>query len=383
MTIPRIDPNDPKWTAYVLGELDEADHAAIRRLVEASPEARALVEELRTATIAVDEALATEPALVLTPAQRAALRTAADAQSSRWSGVLRTFRPAQWGLAAGAATAAALAIAVLQLAPGIPTPPVPERAIATGPGVAAMPAPTANPEAGTPNVRARSAAQPPVQSARPLTESAAPVPPQPSAPNAPDAKAEQTASAPVAKPRETITVTGETPVIDVQGSAPLFRAGANALAPAAVPLPSGIVAGRGGIGFAVGDVGPIRGRFPRPSASNESYATVGENTFVRARQEPLATFSIDVDTASYSNVRRFLNQNQLPPADAVRIEELLNYFTYDYPGPTGSQPIGTSMAVTAAPWNPQHRLVRIGVKAREIDARRRPPSTSRRRRRQR
>jgi len=109
-------------------------------------------------------------------------------------------------------------------------------------------------------------------------------------------------------------------------------------------------------------------------ANTESYATVAENGFIRVRQEPLATFSIDVDTASYSNVRRFLTQDQMPPADAVRIEELINYFTYDYPRVSGAHPIGTTMAVTAAPWNPRNRLVRIGVKAREIDPGRRPPS---------
>jgi Ca-activated chloride channel family protein len=101
---------------------------------------------------------------------------------------------------------------------------------------------------------------------------------------------------------------------------------------------------------------------------------VAENNFVRVSQEPLATFSIDVDTASYSNVRRFLNQNQLPPADAVRIEELINYFTYDYARPSGSHPIGASMEVADAPWNSRHRLVRIGVKAREVDAKQRPAS---------
>jgi Ca-activated chloride channel family protein len=111
-----------------------------------------------------------------------------------------------------------------------------------------------------------------------------------------------------------------------------------------------------------------------PSTGSESYAAVVENSFIRASEEPLSTFSIDVDTASYSNVRRFLNQGQLPPRDAVRIEELVNYFTYDYPSPAGKDPIAASIAAAAAPWNPQHRLVRIGVKARQIDAARRPPS---------
>ena len=108
--------------------------------------------------------------------------------------------------------------------------------------------------------------------------------------------------------------------------------------------------------------------------TNESYARTEENAFVRVSQEPLATFSIDVDTASFSNIRRFLTQNQMPPRDAVRIEELVNYFAYEYPNPSGGRPIGASMTVTTAPWNSRNRLVRIGVKAREIDRGRRPAS---------
>jgi Ca-activated chloride channel family protein len=92
------------------------------------------------------------------------------------------------------------------------------------------------------------------------------------------------------------------------------------------------------------------------------------------RDQQFSTFSSDVDTASYSNIRRFLNQNQLPPGNAVRIEEMINYFSYDYPQPTGRDPIGAQMEVASAPWNPSHRLVRIGIKARDIDSKRRPPS---------
>jgi Ca-activated chloride channel family protein len=111
-----------------------------------------------------------------------------------------------------------------------------------------------------------------------------------------------------------------------------------------------------------------------PASGNESYADIVDNRFVRATEQPLATFSIDVDTASYSNVRRFLNQNQLPPREAVRIEELINYFSYSYAQPPGTAPIAPNMEVASAPWNPQHRLVRIGIKAREINVNRRPPS---------
>jgi Ca-activated chloride channel family protein len=106
----------------------------------------------------------------------------------------------------------------------------------------------------------------------------------------------------------------------------------------------------------------------------EAYNGVTDNPFLTVTQNPLSTFSIDVDTASYSNVRRFINQNQLPPRDAVRIEEMINYFNYDYPQPSGNNPVGATIEAAAAPWNPQHRLVRVGIKARDLAPQRRPPS---------
>ena len=100
----------------------------------------------------------------------------------------------------------------------------------------------------------------------------------------------------------------------------------------------------------------------------ESYGAINDNPFLPAAQNQLSTFSIDVDTASYSNVRRFINQNQLPPRDAVRIEEMINYFNYDYPQPSGDTPIGATVEAASAPWNPQHRLVRVAIKARDTHA---------------
>jgi len=108
--------------------------------------------------------------------------------------------------------------------------------------------------------------------------------------------------------------------------------------------------------------------------NTESYAPLQENPFLAATENPLSTFSIDVDTASYANVRRFLNQGQRPPRDAVRIEELVNYFRYDYPEPAGREPFGASIEIAECPWNAEHRLARIGLKGREIDRGRREPS---------
>ena len=100
--------------------------------------------------------------------------------------------------------------------------------------------------------------------------------------------------------------------------------------------------------------------------NTEEYGRITENEFHEAVNNPLSTFSIDVDTASYSNVRRFINQGQLPPADAVRIEELINYFKYTYPEPDGDEPFSISAESAACPWEPDHKLVHIGLQGRRI-----------------
>ncbi|HET7292635.1 MAG TPA: von Willebrand factor type A domain-containing protein [Vicinamibacteria bacterium] len=105
----------------------------------------------------------------------------------------------------------------------------------------------------------------------------------------------------------------------------------------------------------------------------EAYDRVHENGFLGATTNPLSTFSIDVDTASYSNVRRFLAGGRLPPKDAVRTEELLNYFRYAYPEPKGDAPFSVTTELGPCPWTPAHRLLRIGLRGRAIDQARVPP----------
>jgi Ca-activated chloride channel family protein len=120
---------------------------------------------------------------------------------------------------------------------------------------------------------------------------------------------------------------------------------------------------------------PVRfDRRERDQFNTEEYNHIVDNAFIAVRQDPLATLSIDVDTASYANVRRFLNQKTLPPADAVRIEEMVNYFTYAYAAPEGGLPVRINAEVSTAAWNPQHRLVRLGVKGKEILADERAPT---------
>jgi len=112
----------------------------------------------------------------------------------------------------------------------------------------------------------------------------------------------------------------------------------------------------------------------KPTPNTEQYNRIEENRFVKVKDNPLSTFSIDVDTASYSNLRRFINQGELPPKDAVRIEEMINYFTYNYPQPEGNKPFSISTEISEAPWNPNHKLVQVGLQGKRISTENLPPS---------
>jgi Ca-activated chloride channel homolog len=137
--------------------------------------------------------------------------------------------------------------------------------------------------------------------------------------------------------QETVTVTGEARLVDVSSSS----------ASLAEPY------------------------YRRPHDA-ESYEDVGENPFRSVTADPLSTFSIDVDTASYANVRRFLNDGEVPPDAAVRIEELVNYFEYSYPQPKGDRPFSITTELAGCPWNSKHRLALIGLQGRDIDTKHLP-----------
>jgi Ca-activated chloride channel family protein len=154
-------------------------------------------------------------------------------------------------------------------------------------------------------------------------------------------------------------------------------AGSPNAAPVAAAVPGGVV---GGV------VGGLPGAPPPPPPygvagarkqvepwNTEAYDRIHENPFLRVADDPLSTFSIDVDTASYANVRRFLNGGTLPTQDAVRIEELVNYFKYSYPQPSGGVPFSVTTEVSECPWNKRHRLALIGLRAPSLDAGRTPP----------
>ena len=149
------------------------------------------------------------------------------------------------------------------------------------------------------------------------------------------------------------------------------------------PLPEGVAGGVVGgiVGYLIaaphaapvgglpGDSGAVTSDF-----NTEEYGVIDEPGFVSVASAPLSTFSIDVDTAAYANVRRFLRDGSLPPADAVRIEELINYFDYDYPHPEAGQPFGIVTEMADVPWAPAHRLVHIGLRSTPVATADLPPN---------
>lgn len=115
-------------------------------------------------------------------------------------------------------------------------------------------------------------------------------------------------------------------------------------------------------------------REPEPNWNTEDYDAINENRFFEVSKEPLSTFSIDVDAASYSNMRRFIKNGQKPPKDAVRIEEMVNYFNYEYPQPQGDHPFEVVTEVSDCPWNKDHRLFHIGLQGKKIATKNLPAS---------
>src|SRR4051812_47984169 len=132
-----------------------------------------------------------------------------------------------------------------------------------------------------------------------------------------------------------------------------------------------------GLGYVAGGV---EGGGPGPGAAEalgelntEEYGRIAESAFLDTLHNPLSTFAVDVDRASYSNVRRFLNESRRPPRDAVRIEEMVNYFSYDYPDPAPGQPFSLTTEIAGCPWNENNRLLLIGLQGRRIDTADLPP----------
>jgi Ca-activated chloride channel family protein len=337
-----INPDDPKWTAYVLGELSDVERAQVEKELESSAVAREAVEEIRLATALLREELGQDAAAGLSSGQKRAIAAAASAPRVR-----PVFR---WAVAAGSLAAGVLIVATLSM------PSLLRSRQATVPMPAALPpaAPAAQDKVqpgGKINTQTAGVNREKVE--------AAPQVSLPSFPYLQQERLQQEGQQGQQGLEQNFSAVGVRPGRNYRAVGNAFVENkALGVAPAAAPPTPP----------ALGD------RLDGPRFNTEAYDLISDNPFIRVSQDPLATFSTDVDTASYANTRRFLTMNQLPPKDSVRIEEMINYFTYDYPSPTGRHPIAVYTEVAAAPWKPEHRLVRIGIKSREIDLSKRPPS---------
>jgi Ca-activated chloride channel homolog len=391
-------PDDPRLTAYALDEADEETRAVVEAALAESAELRDEAAAIRSAAVLVSAALAAEAAPALRPEQRRRIEEAARPG--------RRPAPLVWaGLAAAALVAAA---SVLLRTP--PPPPLPRTVPAGAPSAvarsttpaASAPRPATSPRPTAAPTAARRAAE---------VEGRVQDPTGAELPGAAIEVVEQNTGARftarsdrsgefdlIGLPAGTYVLKAEIPGFQAAVTPPFeLRAGQGerrdvmmavaaatetigvaGAAPAATSLGSG-VSGHQARALALraradrlGAKDDVAQEERSRSFNREAYAHRSENDYLAVAQHPLSTFSVDVDTASYANVRRFLNEGARPPVGAVRIEEMVNYFPYDYAGPAGQDPFAAHFEMTPAPWNPKHRLLRIGIKAREIA--RRPAS---------
>ncbi len=342
----KFQPDNPELTAYALGELDASQAAAVAAAVKNSADSRQAVEETRETAGLLKSVLQTETYPALPPTQRAAIETAlssapkvpvknkpAFAQPSVLTAWL-AWRPRFGTVSVWAAACLVTGIAWVlwfdvfckserdgsRVVTQFSAPEVPRFAVSPPPPPLAGRHPvvrTINPNLAT------------TQAPRPAMIATA----LPSA-------------AVFSKP------SGRKSLTPVSASAARFGFSQNT--------------GSGSMSAA----GKFFGGDP---FNTESYARIRDNQFLAVAEQPLSTFSIDVDTASYANVRRFLMQGSVPPRNAVRIEEMLNYFTYDYAKPKRGEPFSVNIEAAGCPWSSDHRLVRIGLKGKEVSASKRPP----------
>lgn len=416
-----LNPDSPEITAFALGELPADEMEAVAAAVAADPVLQAEVEAIRTCAARLAEQLAAEPALSLTEAQRSAIADAAEPSVEPTSKVPATDVPAgtgawwrwllqpAWGMSLAGAAALCLALVVwprierdadrefsetrygpiptITNAPAPSVAPAPPVAVSSA-RVASVPVAV---DAPAPVPVAPAAAQRRETPVR-LQPAPTPAPPPSSVPAPAPTKAREKAPAsaggrgsrgaavnlsvaPSGIPTQRGVVAAESRAVDAMEPTLMKRYG---LAPApqvkSLPPAGGDLAGRsplGGIAFSggVGDLG--RGGFNGRSRG-ETYLPIVENPFRPVAEARLSTFGIDVDTASYSNLRRFLREGSLPPANAVRLEEMINYFRYAYPPVSGEHPVAAQVEVAESPWTPGNRLVRVALKARDIPRKERP-----------
>ena len=348
----KINLDDPNLTAFALGELSGAEHAAMEQVVASSPEAQDFVAETQQLSRLLKSEYAAERHL---PSERSQNIIRMEEQRRLWSST-------QWGSLAAAlaifAVIGAFAISMIQRNSGTLALQGPdqrkERAnLPANPTMIVEALPEDEDFGGTPRGPATTPAQ------QNLLALQAPPPPN----SEPEFSLRElkSADASVGYERRRLAEAGKKP------------------APAA-PFVSRFGYDSGSRQYrAPGDTRSEFAEAEPPSRHRQDFDTatydqVAENPFLPAATNPLSTFSIDVDTASYSNVRRFINSGSLPPKDAVRVEEMINYFSYDYREPEGDKPFSIDLDATACPWDASHRLLRIGLKGREVATENRPAS---------
>jgi Ca-activated chloride channel family protein len=350
-----LTPDDPRLTAYALGEMEAAERASFEPLLAADPVARRAVDDIRATAALLGDALASEDessavAPVELPAASAPVE---DPYRSKRPKLLRF--PSLYYVTAMAA-AACFAVVVFTQS---------ERDYAAKSGARLIPLNDATVAAmRVEAAESREAvARHQMRAKREIVAAA-------------NGQFElQARAVPVELPA---APTSTPPPVEPIRLESFAVAAAPAPAPAApVPLHasqvtvgSASMTGSAPVSYAAKRSAVV---LPQTEASNtEGYSALAENPFLTVAQNPLSTFAADVDTASYSNVRRFLNQRRLPPKGAVRVEELVNYFPYRYAPPAGETPFAAHLEVASAPWAPEHRLVRIGLKGREVSDAARP-----------
>lgn len=330
----KINLDDPNLTAFALGEPSANEHAAMAQAVASSPEAQSYVAETQQLARLLKSEYAAEQNL---PPERSPNVVRMETQRRLWSST-------QWGSLAAAlaifAVLGAFAISTIQRERGTIAQKMPSERKVNLPLADSSTIVEAIPEPPVEGPAATSAQQ------DLLAQQPAAPPPNPF----PELRDEKQSSADT-RPRamkHSYAAAGK-----YAESAPAY----------AKPMPT------------TGTLGEteLPSRY-RQDFDTATYDHVSENPFLPAATNPLSTFSIDVDTASYSNVRRFINSGSLPPKDAVRVEEMINYFSYDYREPEADKPFSIDLDATACPWDPTHRLLRIGLKAREVASENRPAS---------
>ena len=391
--------DDPKLTAYAFDELDPAERAEIEQMLRDDPAVVAELEATRAFAAQLRTRLQSERAEGLHPAQRA--EVLASVPEPPRNVVTFSRRAAAWSALAASVI---IGVGVALLFPAINrleerrpagafhSARAPLRPITDGSQVRveltaetdSITAPEPTPSPGV--VEHNLAVNEPLPSVSAITRSqpvATPLP-RPASPIGPLAMADPLSSAPSPRGAPAPVPLAEMPAKLTPFSATLAKAKPFPGKAASFKM-AALSAGVKSISRDDGEADrSYRGRYrfvddlsDRPDSdpsTAESYESVTDNPFTKPTDAPLSTFSIDVDTASYANVRRFLNGNSLPPKAAVRIEELVNYFHYDYPQPNGDTPFSSAMEISSCPWAPEHRLLRVALHGRDIARAARPAS---------